>query len=359
MKQSIQHIKNEFTTTEAKVIAVSSRFHAQTPSSIALNLSICLASRGQRVCVFDANKNQLEHSLLPETRKILTLQDMLNGDIEIDELVHTGPGSIKMIPPSTGIGEYLSLGDREMQNLLSAFTQLQYEFDYVLMDTAAGIDESTISYLLGPGSIFITVTPDATSLNAAFSLLKSVKQRVFQQPVKVVVNLVAGEQEAKQIIARLSVAVRKFLGSQCGGLSFFIIDDHMLNIMSQTRLVMLEYPDSLPGKCLQDMASRLVESELDKDLEVDEHLDLDDEYTGLSLESRPRWLDEALFAISNEPVELIQPIMQKLNEIWQKRSRLSVDNPSRPNAFDLEILKLKTAIHFAQHVNDQVKENPK
>ena len=93
-------------------------------------------------------------------------------------------------------------------------------------------------------------------------------------------------------------------------------------------------------------------------VELAEPVDLDDEYAGLSLETRPRWLDEAIFAISNEPIELIQPIMHKLNEIWQQRSRLSVENPERPSAFELEILKLKTAIHFARHVNDDVKENP-
>ena len=198
MNRPIQHTKNEFTTREAQVIAVSSRFKADSASSLALNLSICLARQGSRVCLFDANSNLLEHRLRSQHERALTLRDMLDGRIEIDELLHPGPGGVELVPPSSGIGDYLSLGDAQMQNLLSAFTQLQYEYDYVLIDTAAGISDSTVSYLLGPGSIFITITRDASSLTSAFSLLKSIRQRAFQQPVKVVVNLAAGEHEARQ-----------------------------------------------------------------------------------------------------------------------------------------------------------------
>lgn len=369
MNQQIQHLSGRSSTESAQVIAISNGNQLERKSSMALNLAICLSNLGKRVCVFDANENQPEQKLLfenstskskPNSR---TLNDLMSGEISVNELIYQGPAGIKVIPPSTGIAEYSTLDAEQRQYLLLAITQLQHDYDYLMIDTAAGINDSTISFLLGSGSIVITITPDATSLTEAFSLLKGIKQRVFQQPVRVIVNLVAGEVEAKQIIARLSITVRKYLGLQCGGLSFFIIDDHMLNVMSQSRLVMIEYPHSLPSQCLKNVALRLAESGQPESMMYSNQLAGVSTNKGIHeqpdmdhFDNDPGWLTEALYSVQTGPVDLIDPIMTKLNEVWQQRKNLLSESHPHPNVFELELLRLKTAIHFASKIRKDDKE---
>lgn len=348
----------------ARVIAVSNGFDKGEKSAIPVNLAICLAQLGKKVCVFDANELPAERLLLSVKSQMLSMNSLLNGEIGVDALIHEGPAGIKIIPHTTGIDEYSRLDIEQKENLLIAITQLQQDFDYILIDTAAEINESTISLLLGSGSIVITTTSDASSLADAFSLLKRIKLRKFQQPIKVVVNLVSSEAEARQIIARFSVAVRKYLGSQCGSMSFFIINEQILNFISQEKLITLEYPNSLPSYCLKNISLRLAEAGQTKSLMYSSHLTelklsnrLSSRQNQQQIDSESDWREEAIYSVKSEPMEVIDPIMQKLNGIWEKRKILKIEDSSQASSFELELLKLKTAIHFASHIDAVELEN--
>ena len=348
----------------ARVIAVSNGFVKGEKSAISVNLAICLAQLGKKVCVFDANELSPERLLLSAGSQSRNMNNLLDGEIRIEDLIHEGPAGIKIIPHTTGIDEYSHLPAKQKENLLFAITQLQHDYDYLLIDTAAEINESTVSLLLGSGSIVITATSDACSLNDAFSLLKSIKLRTFQQPIKVVVNLVSGEAEAKHIIARFNVAVRKYLGAQCGSMSFFIINEQILNFISQQKLITLEYPNSLPSYCLKNIALRLAEAGQAESLMFSNHLTEQDSSNRLSpsrnrrqTDSELAWQQEAFYSVQSESLSEIDPIMQKLNKIWQKRKMLNIEEKTHQTTFELELLKLKTAIHFAQHTKSSILDN--
>lgn len=359
MEKNIQPLASEINADSAQVIAIASGSEGVQGSSMALNLAICLSRSGKQVCVFEAINRPTDQLLLFSQDALPTWNTVMSGMVSVEKVIHQGPEGIRVIPMSSQLADYSTLDTQQRQNLLLAFTQLQYDFDYLIIDRAAGFHDSTSSFLLDSGSVILTITPEAETLAEAFSLLKGIKQRVFQQPVKVIVNLVAGEVEAKQIITRLSIAIRKYLGSQCGSLSFYIMDERMLGIISDARLVILDYPDSLPSQCIQEIASRLLQNGQLEELEGAEKYpsgakpsdNQADRQAHVGVDEH--WLSEAINAIQSAPVEVMEPIMQKLNEIWQKRTRLITDNRPQPNSFELEILKLKTAIHFASHISDE------
>lgn len=364
----MQHIKRftaRITTDSAQMIAIAAGAGDVQGSSMALNLALCLVKMDKQVCVFEATHGPSYQKLFNARNNLPTWEDVMNGFISVEKLIQYGPEGIHLIPTSTEVADYAELDTNQRQNLLLAFTQLQYDYDYLLIDRAAGFNDSTTSFLVGAGSIVLTITPDAGTLADAFSLLRGINQRVFQQPVKVIVNIVAGALEARQIIAKLGIAVRKYLGDQCGTLSFYILDERMLSIISDARLVMLDYPDSVPSQCLKGIAYRLAQPGPGEALNSEEYPGTDKQGSHMDSEKAKyssvddHWLNEAINAIQSAPIEVMRPIMQKLNEIWQQRTRLLEETTTRTSSFELEILKLKTAIHFASHVSDkrQEKEN--
>ncbi len=362
MKLSLHSPDHKAEVNVARLVAVTNRYSKNTDSSLLINLAVCLRKLGKSVCVFETDNYSKNQVFLTHQVNNSSTLDLINGNILIHELMEEGPEGIDVIPQSNGIGEYASLESGQKQNLLLAFTQLQHEYDFVLIDTAAGIDLSTVGFLLGAGAIVITITPDAKSLTSAFSLLKEIKQRVFHEPVKVIVNLVSGENEAKRIIARLSVAVRNYLGKQCGGMSFFIFDMPMLEIMSSQPLVSVEYPNSAPSQCLKNIVLRLTEAGHPESLTLSNQLSdlqtpckVDYELTpesSLNLEND--WVSYALKSLMSEPAEVIDPVMKRLNEVWCER-RLLLTNNTEENTIsveELDLLNLKAAMHFASKVDD-------
>lgn len=351
----------------ARLVAVSSQYPANADSSLLLNLAVCLRKMGNSVCVFATSSSTLPQIFPGHQRTKISTRELIEGDVLIQNLMLKGPEGIDVIPQSHGIADYASLDSRQKQNLLLAFTQLQYEYDFVLIDTAAGIELSTVGFLLGAGAIVITITPDANSLTRAFSLLKEIKQRVFHQPVKVIVNLVSGENEAKRIIARLSVAVRNYLGSQCGGMSFFIFDLPMLEIMSKQPLVSVDYPNSAPSQCLKNIVLRLTEAGHPESLTLSNQLSdlcaptkVDYDLTPeSSLNFENDWVSYAIKSLMSEPAAVIDPIMKRLNEVWKERKQLQLAGAEqgKMNAVEIDLQNLKAAIYFASRVNDDIRLN--
>lgn len=362
MTQQIKRFTAGVTTESAHMIAIAAGAGDVQGSSMALNLAICLAQMDKRVCVFEAVHGSSKQPLFNTPDSVPGWHDVIGGFISVEKLIQYGPEGIHLIPTGMDVADYSQLDTNQRQNLLLAFTQLQYDYDYLLIDRAAGFNDATTSFLVGAGSIVLTITPEAETLADAFSLLKGINQRVFQQPVKVIVNIVAGAVEAKQIIAKLGIAVRKYLGIQCGSLSFYIMDQRMLSVISDARLVMLDYPDSVPAQCLKGIADRLAHTGPGEALTPAQQPLTESQ--GPSPDSaRPQfvradghWLSEAIHAIESAPIEVMQPIMQKLNKIWQQRTQQLSNTLPPPNSVELEILKLKTAIHFASHARDKKSE---
>jgi flagellar biosynthesis protein FlhG len=365
MEKDLQRFETEFGTQSARVIAIASGSEGAQGAAMALNLAVCMSRSDKKVCVFEAINRPTDQMLLFSQDSLPTWNTVMSGIVSVEKVIHQGPEGVSVIPMSSKVEDYSMLEDQHRQNLLLAFTQLQYDFDYLIIDRAAGFHDSTTSFLLDSGSIVLTITPQAETLVQAFSLLKGINQRVFQQPVKVVVNLVAGRVEAKQIITRFSIAIRKYLGPQCGSLSFYIMDERMLGIISDARLVTLDYPHSLPSECMNDIAKRLMPQGQAENSAVVKKGTQQDRSPAVEAGRPPHaggdnhWLSEALHAIESAPVEVMEPIMRKLNEIWQKRARLMEDKPAQNSSFELEILKLKTAIHFASHIGDDKDQKEK
>lgn len=324
------------------------------------NIAVALSQLGYRVCLFDSRFEFDSYMLTGSISSIEDMQSVIDGQCSIESLIESGPNGISVIPYQREIDEYSNLSVEQKQYFLLAITQLQHHFDYLLLDTQAGVHESTMSFLLNDGSIVITVTPQPDSLKDAFRLLKGIKNRSFQQTVNVLINIVAGEVEAKKIIARLSIAVRNFLGDQCGTLSYFILDDFILGCLNQKRAITVEYPDSLPGFCCRNIASRLVEPDAEQGNIIparDGQIVTESPAIIEVKEPQPEenWIDKALEAVKTYPLDEMEPIMQQLNEVWQQRKFIEHDHKNRPSVFEVELLKLKTAIHFAGQLADRTK----
>ena len=355
MTLPLQSDYDQVEKTGARLVAVNNQYSKNADSSLLVNLAVCLRNLGNSACVFESAHVSQRLKYIENQIDRASTSDLINGDILIDELMVKGPVGVDIIPYSDGIAEFAHLGAEQKQNLFLAFTQLQNNYDFILIDTAAGISLSTISELLGAGALVITITPAAQSLSAAFNLLREIKQRVFQHPVKVIVNLVAGENEAKRIIARLSVAVRTYLGSQCGSMSFFIFDMPMLEIMSTAPLVSVEYPDSAPSQCMTNIVLRLTEEDYAghrpqarsmqryaPGFRVDYELNAEND-----------WVSQALNSLKSEPAAVIDPIMQRLNAVWNERKLLQDESQQEHqiSTIELDLLNLRTAIHFAGMVD--------
>jgi len=228
------------------VIAVTSGKGGVGKSSIAVNLGISLAKTGARVCIFDADTGLANVNILLGLAPQYSLEHVLFGAKTIEEVMLDGPFGLKVIPGANGISECVSLHPRQQLRLTRELARIESDFDYLLLDTAAGIADTTLDFVGSAHQAMVVITPEPTSLTDAFSLIKLMHRRRPTMRYQVVVNMCSGTAQAREIFHRFNAAVEKYIGVQTHYLGFLLRDESLRVAVSLQNPVAL-FPDSDPS----------------------------------------------------------------------------------------------------------------
>lgn len=228
------------------VIAITSGKGGVGKSSIAVNLGISLAKSGARVCILDADTGLANINILLGLSPRFSLEHVLFGAKSIEEVMLEGPFGIKVIPGANGISECVSLHPRQQLRLTRELARIEGDFDYLLLDTAAGIADTTLDFIGSAHQALVVITPEPTSLTDAFSLIKLMHRRRPSMPYQVVVNMCGNTAQAREVYHRFSAAVEKYIGVQTHYLGFLLRDESLRVAVSLQSPVAL-FPDTDPS----------------------------------------------------------------------------------------------------------------
>lgn len=215
------------TPDHGRVLAVSSGKGGVGKTNISVNLAIALSSRGKRVCVFDADTSLANVNILLNIAPEFTLEHVLNGSRTITEILVRGPGGITIVPAASGIAEFASLTVAQQKLLLQAMHVLEEQFDYLIIDTAAGISENVTTFLDAAEHCLLIVTPEPTSLTDAFALMKVMRKRQCQTHIHVLTNMVDSYPGSVDIFKRLNGAAIRYLQTQLSYLGYVPRDEYL------------------------------------------------------------------------------------------------------------------------------------
>ncbi len=244
-------------TRPTRVIAISSGKGGVGKSSISTNLGIALAKLGAKVCILDADTGLANINILLNLRPKFTIEHLLNGEKNINEIMLDGPDGIKVVPAASGISECAELNQDQHQVLSQALALLESRFDYLLIDTAAGIGKAVLEFLASAQYCILVITPEPTSLTDAFALIRVMKRKQLKQPIYTIVNRAASPQKANEIFRRFSAATKKYLRTRIGYMGS-IAEDPLLSsaVYLQTPIIIAQ-PQSPASQCIQALATRI------------------------------------------------------------------------------------------------------
>ncbi|WP_026340408.1 MinD/ParA family protein [Thioalkalivibrio thiocyanoxidans] len=217
---------NPTQTPLPRVLAVTSGKGGVGKSSIAVNLGITLARAGRRVCVLDADTGLANVNILLGLHPEQGLPEVLAGECPIEDVLLDGPYGMKVIPGASGIRDCVELSPARQRRLVTELARIEPQFDDLILDTAAGIGDTTLDFVAAGHQVLLVITPEPTSLTDAFSLLK-VALRRHPLNCQVVVNMVADISEARAVFQRFGGAVEKYLGISVGFLGFIQRDESL------------------------------------------------------------------------------------------------------------------------------------
>ena len=240
-----------------RVIAVTSGKGGVGKTNVTSNLAVALARQGHRVCVFDADTSLANVNLIMGVTPRHTVEQLLNGERSIEEILLEGPEGVMIVPAASGIAELAVLDEASRTRLIDALRTLESSFDYLLIDTAAGIGESVLAFVKSAQYTILVISTEPTSLTDAFALLRVLKRQAHERPAYVLVNMALNYANSMEVYKRFEGAVRKYLGVKVHYLGYVTDDKALKSSISQQRPVLLNDPDALASRCFTTLAAVL------------------------------------------------------------------------------------------------------
>jgi len=195
----------------AKSVAVTSGKGGVGKSNIALNLAITLSKAGFKTLLLDADLNLANLNILMGMTPRYNLSSMFLEKLPVEKIIHEGPEGLHIISGCSGERDLVGIEQILKDFVIDSLIEIEKEYDYIVVDTAAGIDSFVTDFLLGADEVMLIVTPEPTSILDAYALIKVLTTKGIYGNISVVINLASSFDDAKDVYKKLGMAVKKFL----------------------------------------------------------------------------------------------------------------------------------------------------
>lgn len=250
----------------ARVLAVTSGKGGVGKTNIAVNLAICLAALNQRVLLLDADMSLANVDVVMDIHRKYDISHVINGQKRMEDVIQPGPNGLQVICGASGLDKLADLSDGEQRHLLQHLSMLQQETETIVVDTAAGISRSVVSFCLASDHVLVVTTPEATAMTDAYGMIKVLARKRYQGPISIVVNMARDMAEGKRTYQRIADVACKFLERDLYFAAVLPRDERLCAAVRSRRPVVLAYPNSPISSSLTKLAARL--SHVHRGLEV-------------------------------------------------------------------------------------------
>jgi flagellar biosynthesis protein FlhG len=240
-----------------RTITITSGKGGVGKSSIVSNLAYLLGARKESTYIFDADLSLGNLDIMFGMVPRFNIKDLIEGKKQMSEIVIEGPCGIRIIPATSGVSEFSNLSMEERNILLASFQQLP-DYDFLIVDTSAGISSNVVYFNAISEDIYIVVTPDPASITDSYAVLKVLNRTTGRKEFHIIVNMVRDEKEALDTFKKILQVTDRFLDVYLD-FSGYIPVDKNINIATRKQKLWVEYfPDTLGTKALSKICDRLV-----------------------------------------------------------------------------------------------------
>lgn len=195
-----------------RVLAVTGGKGGVGKTSIALNLGLVLARMGKRVLLLDGDTDLANINIMLGRYPRYTLEQVITGECTLPEVVLRVNQGLHIIPGVSGVQRCIEMSAADRRHILASLGRIEDQYDYVLVDTAAGLQASVLHMIAAASMAVLVLTPEPTSLTDAFSLVKVLSRRGYRRHPGIVVNMARGASQAQSVFRRFSAAVQRYIG---------------------------------------------------------------------------------------------------------------------------------------------------
>ncbi len=237
-----------------RVICISSGKGGVGKTSVAVNLAVAMAQSGKNVLLVDGDLGLANVDIVLGINAKHTLQESVEGGLPLQDVVVEIMAGFSVLPASSGIPEMASLAYEEQAYLTDALEGIIGDFDYVLLDTAAGIGESVLWLNQWANENFIIMSPDPTSMTDAYALIKVLYKQYDKSLFRLVINSAKSQKEGQEVFESIASVLHKFLNISPELLGVIPQDSTVSRAIRFQQPFLLKSPDAKASRAIKRLS---------------------------------------------------------------------------------------------------------
>ena len=240
-----------------RVIAVSSGKGGVGKTNVTVNLAISLAASGKKVMIMDADLGLANIDVLLGLHTKLNISHVLSGEYDLSEIIIDAPGGIKIIPAASGVSSMAGLSDVENAAIINAFSELESDLDVLIIDTAAGIDKSVVSFCRASQEVVVVVCDEPSSITDAYALIKVLNKEQGINRFRILPNMAYDLKEGRELFNKILKVTDRFLDVSLDFLGAIPFDTYLRKSVKKQTAVSMAYPRSPSAQAFGMVAQRI------------------------------------------------------------------------------------------------------
>jgi flagellar biosynthesis protein FlhG len=240
-----------------QVIAVTGGKGGVGKTSVSVNLSVALAQMGRRVALLDADLGLANVDIMLGLNSKHNLEDVLAGTHTLMEVMLMGPGGIRIIPASSGTQHMSQLSAMEHAGLIHAFSEISEQIDVLIIDTAAGISDSVVSFVRAAQEVLVVVCDEPSSITDSYALMKLLNRDYGLNRFRVLANMTRTPQEGQNLFNKLTLVTERFMDATLQFVGSIPFDDGMRKAIQRQRAVVDMTPRGKASLAFHSLAEKV------------------------------------------------------------------------------------------------------
>lgn len=242
-----------------KVIAVTAGKGGVGKSNISVNLAVALAQKQKKVMLLDADLGLANLDILLGLHGKYNLSHVLTGECHLSDIILEGPEGIQVIPAASGTEHMAQLSPSEHAGIIDAFNELTDELDYLIIDTAAGISDTVLSFTRSAQELIVVVCDEPTSLTDAYALIKVMSKRYEWKTFHVIANMVRTMRDGRDLFNKLFRVSEQFLEVNLNYLGAIPFDERVHESVKKQLPVLTAFPKTKAAIAISSLAKTIME----------------------------------------------------------------------------------------------------
>ncbi len=239
-----------------RVIAVTSGKGGVGKTNVSVNLAVALAEEGKQVMVLDADLGLANIDVMLGLHPEYDLSHVISGERTLEEVIVQGPNGVHVVPASSGTKAMAELSPMEHAGVIRAFSELSHQLDVLIIDTAAGIADSVVSFTRAAQEVIVVVCDEPASITDAYALIKLLSREYGIQRFRVLANMAHSAQEGRDLFAKIQRVTERYLDVTMDFMGMVPFDDYLRKAIKRQKSVVEAYPRARSSMAFKTLAQK-------------------------------------------------------------------------------------------------------